>query len=154
MRPSPSSRYAVLFAAVLASGAALAQVTVTDAWVRGTVAGQKITGAFMKLAPADDAALVSASSPIASSVEVHEMKHEGGVMKMRALERLPLAKGRVLALEPGGYHIMLVGLTKPVQAGDDVPIALTFEDRHGKRSVVDVVAKGRALTAGGSTPKH
>jgi periplasmic copper chaperone A len=149
MRPSSPSAFAVLFAAVLASEAALGQVTVSEAWVRGTVAGQKVTGAFMKLAPADDATLVSASSPIASSVEIHEMKHEGGVMKMRAVDRLPLAKGRVVALEPGGYHVMLVGLTKAVNAGDDVPIALTFEDRQGKRSVVEVVAKVRALAAGG-----
>lgn len=128
---------------------ALAQVTVADAWVRGTVAGQRATGAFMKLVANDDVTLVAASSPAADRVELHEMKAEGGMMSMRAIERLPLPKGKAVELSPGGHHLMLMGLAKPVAAGDAIPIALTFEDRAGKRVTLDVVATARPLTEPG-----
>jgi len=125
----------------------LAQVSVSDAWVRGTVASQRATGAFMNLQSASDAALVGAASPVAKVVEVHEMAHEGGVMKMRAIDRLPLPAGRKVELKPGGYHVMLMALTAPIKEGDVVPITLTVEAKDGKRSTVEVKATARALTA-------
>lgn len=127
---------------------AAAQVAVHEPWVRGTVAGQQSTGAFMKLVAAADTTLVAVRSPVAKIVEIHEMKHEGGMMRMRAIERLPLAAGQTVELAPGGYHVMLMGLAAPVQASATVPITLTFEDRAGKRSTVEVSAPVRALTAG------
>lgn len=131
-----------------------AQVTVSEPWVRGTVPGQHTTGAFMKLKATENTALVGASSSIAGIVEVHESKMEGGTMKMRAIERLPIAKGKSVDLGPGGHHIMLIDLRKPVAAGDDVPIALVFEDAGGKRSTVNVVAKGRPLTQSPGSASH
>jgi copper(I)-binding protein len=132
---------------------ALAQVAVSDAWVRGTVAGQRATGAFMKLAAQRDVTLVAATSPLAASVELHEMKMDAGVMKMRAIDRLPLAKDASIELAPGGYHLMLMGLKEPAAAGASVPISLTFEERDGKRSTIEIVAPVRALTAPAAT-KH
>jgi periplasmic copper chaperone A len=143
------------YAAALVSIATLAcvlpaagEVTVKDAWVRGTVTGQKVTGAFMQLSSTTDAALVDASSPSAKFVEIHEMKKEGDVMKMRAIDRLPVPAGKSVDLTPGGYHMMLFDLKAPLNAGDVVPLTLTFEDGKGKKSTVDVKATVKALAAG------
>lgn len=134
---------------------AFAQVSATDAWVRGTVPGQQATGAFMNLQSASDAAIVSAASPVAKVVEIHEMAHEGGMMKMRAIDRLPLPAGKKVELKPGGYHVMLMALTGPIKEGDSVPITLTVESKDGRRSTVEVKATARPLTAAPpAAPKH
>jgi copper(I)-binding protein len=138
---------AVTAATALAQPAA-AQVTVTDAWVRGTVAGQKATGAFMQLKSPTDMALVEAASPAAKIVEIHEMKMEGGMMKMSAVDRLPLPAGKAVDLKPGSYHVMLFDLKQPLKAGDTVPLTLTVEDRAGRKSNVEVRAAVRPLGAG------
>ena len=124
-----------------------AQVTVTDPWVRGTVAGQRGTGAYMQLTSAVDTTLVGASSPAAAVVEVHEMTMEGGVMKMRALDKLPLRAGKPIALKPSGYHVMLMELKRPLNEGDTVPVTLTFEDKEGRKSVLEVKAPVKGLAA-------
>lgn len=134
------------------SNAALAQVQVTDPWVRGTVPGQHATGAFMKLVAAVDTALVQASSPAAEIVEIHQSTMEGTLMKMRSVERVPLRAGKGIDLEPGGYHLMLMSLRQPAHAGDVVLITLTFEDASGRRSTLEVKATVAPLT--GSIRKH
>jgi hypothetical protein len=144
---------AVLAAASLATAAAAsAQVTVTDPWVRGTVTGQKATGAFMQLKSPADTALVAAASPVAKIVEIHEMKMEGGMMKMNAVDKLALPAGKAVDLKPGGYHVMLMDLVKPLKDGDTVPLQLTFEDKAGKMQTVEVRAVVRPLAASGSPP--
>ena len=146
----------VLAAAVAAAPAALAQVAVSDAWVRGTTASQKATGAFMQLRSAYDVSLVSASSPVAGVVEIHEMKMEGGVMRMSAISALPLPAGKTVELKPGGYHVMLMALRAQLKEGDAVPVTLTFKDKDGRESAVVVNAPVRALTAApmGGHGKH
>ena len=129
--------------ALLATTAAHAQVTVDKPWVRTTVAQQTTTGAFMTITSAQGGKLVSASSPIAASVEVHEMKMEGDVMKMRPVDALPLPAGKPVDLKSGSYHVMMMGLKAPVKAGDVVPIKLVVEDAKGKRETVDVKAVAR-----------
>ena len=124
---------------------AVAQVAVTDAWVRGTVAGQMSTGAFMRLTSPADITLVGVASAAAKVVEIHEMKLEGGMMKMSAVTRLPLAAGKVVELKPGGYHVMLMGLAQPLKEGDTVPLSLTFEDKAGTKQMIVVKAPVRAL---------
>ena len=152
----PSNRTAAALLAVIAAltlaQSAAAQVSVTDAWVRGTVAGQKATGAFMQLKSPTDMALVDAASPAAKIVEIHEMKMEGGVMKMSAVDKLPLPAGKAVELKPGGYHVMLMDLTRPLKEGDTVPLKLTFEDKAGKKETQDVKAQVKALTTGGTAP--
>ena len=154
----PLPRLPVLFLAALAGAAALpaaAQVVVTDPWVRGTVAGQKATGAFMQLKSATDASLVGAASPVAGIVEVHEMKMEGGMMKMNAVDRLPLPAGKTVEMKPGGFHVMLMDLKQPLKEGETVPVTLTFEDKAGKKQTVEVKAPVRPLAAGNpSGQKH
>ena len=133
---------------------AAAQVTVTDAWVRGTVTGQKATGAFMQLKSPADTALVAAASPVAKIVEIHEMKMDGGMMKMNAVDKLALPAGKAVDLKPGGYHVMLMDLVKPLKEGDTVPLQLTFEDKAGKKQTVEVKAMVKPLTAGGPAPRN
>ena len=146
----PSPRLAFFLAGALAALVAIpaaAQVTVAAPWVRGTVAGQKATGAFMRLTSSTDLSLVGAASPVAKIVEIHEMKHEGGMMKMSAVDRVALPANKTVELGPGGYHVMLMDLAQALKEGDTVPLTLTFEDKTGKKQTVEVKAPVRALTA-------
>lgn len=125
----------VIAAAVLATSAAWAQsVQVEGAWARATVPGQKGTGAFMKLTAKDGARLVGATSPAAGIAEVHEMKLEGDVMRMRAVPALDLPAGKTVELKPGGYHLMLQDLKAPLAQGSTVPLTLVFKDGKGVES--------------------
>ena len=139
----------------LASSAALAQTTATDPWVRGTVAQQKASGLFVQLMSAQGGRLVSASSPLASSVEIHEMAMDGNVMTMRALpDGLALPAGKAVALKPGGVHIMLMGLNQALKAGDTVPVTLVIEGADKKRETLEIKAPVRALGAAAPDHKH
>jgi len=132
---------------------ASAQVAVNGAWVRGTVAGQKVTGAFMQMTSPTDTALVTVTSPVAKIVEIHEMKMDGGMMKMNAIDKVPLPAGKLVELKPGGYHVMLFDLQRPVNEGDVVSLTLTFEDKAGKKSTVEVKAAVKALAPGAPAAK-
>ena len=139
----PTMRRLLLASALFASLVAQAQVKVDDAWVRSTVAPQKTTGAFMQLTSAKPVKVVAASSPLAAVVEIHEMKMEDGVMKMRAVDALPLPAGQPVALKPGSYHVMLMGLKAPIKAGETVPLTLTVEGEDKQRSNVEIKAEAR-----------
>jgi copper(I)-binding protein len=144
------SRHSCLYASVFIGVAGLsmdagAEVKVTGAWVRGTVPAQKTTGAFVTLQSSADAKVVSVRSPIAKSAEIHASEMKGGVMHMHALETLPLPAGKPVALKPGGAHVMLMGLTKPLREGDTVPLSFTLEDGNGKRTTLEVQAPVRPL---------
>ncbi len=107
----------------------------------------------MHLTSLSDMALVAAASPVAKVVEIHEMKQEGGVMKMNAVDRVALPAGKTVELRPGGFHVMLMDLAQPLKEGDTVPLTLTFEDKAGKKQTVEVKAPVRALTAGAPAVK-
>ena len=114
-------------------------VEVKDAWVRTSVPGQKATGAFMKITAKEGARLVSVSSPVAGVTEVHEMKMEGDVMKMRALAAgLELPAGKTVELKPGGYHVMLMDLNAALPKGSMVAMTLTFRDTRGVETKVEL----------------
>jgi copper(I)-binding protein len=134
-------------ATLLVSSAGFAQTTATDAWVRGTVIGQKATGAFMQLKSTSGAAVVGASSPVAGVVEIHEMRMDGDVMRMRAIPKLDLPANRPVELKPGGYHVMLMDLKKPLARGEVVPITLRVQGADGKTETIEVRAEVRDLTA-------
>ncbi|WP_426193144.1 copper chaperone PCu(A)C [Massilia sp. DWR3-1-1] len=124
-----------------------AQVRVSEPWVRATVPQQKATGAFMRLNSPNNSKLVSASSPVAAIVEIHEMAMENDVMRMRQVAGVDLSAGKQTELKPGGFHIMLIDLKQQVKEGDTVPLQLVFQDAAGKRETVDVKAPVRALNA-------
>ncbi|MDP3223595.1 MAG: copper chaperone PCu(A)C [Rubrivivax sp.] len=140
--------------ALLGCNAAQAQTTVADPWVRGTVAQQRATGLFAQITSAKGGRFVSASSPVAGVVEIHEMAMHGNVMKMRALPNgLELPAGKAVDLKPGGYHVMLLDLKQQMKAGDTVPVTLVFEGADKKRETVEIQAPVRALNAT-AAPMH
>jgi periplasmic copper chaperone A len=124
----------------LAFGLAHAEgVEVTGAWARATLPGQKVAGVFMDIRSDAAAKLVGVESPVAASAEVHEMRNEDMVMRMRKVGALDLPAGKEVKLAPGGYHVMLFELRQPLAPGDKVKLTLKV-DRGGKREDVDVVA--------------
>ena len=127
------------------------EVSVKDAWIRGTVQGQNATGAFMELTGKSNARLVSAASPAAKTVEVHSMKVENGIMKMFPVDGVDLPAGKPVKLAPGGFHVMLLDLQKPLNAGDKVPLKLTFELANKKRETLDLNVEVRDLTGAAKT---
>lgn len=133
---------------VTATAWAQTTVKVEGAWVRGTVATQKASGAFMRLTPTANARLVAAQSPVAGVVEIHEMAMENDIMKMRQVPGLDLAAGRTMELKPGGYHMMLMDLKQQLKGGESVPITLVFEDDAKKRFTQEIKAPVTALGSG------
>lgn len=124
--------------AVLIAAPAIAQpaspIAVTGAWARRAAAahgqGQAANGAvYMTIVNqgSQPDAVVSATSDSAKLVELHETKSKGGVMTMRPLPRFPLPPGGNVEMKPGGYHVMLLGLTRDLNQGDTVKVTLTFE---------------------------
>jgi copper(I)-binding protein len=135
--------------AMTCANADAAQVTVNAAWVRATVPGQTIAGAYLRITSASTAYLVGGSSPAAKAVELHQMSLENNVMKMRPLARLELPAGAAVELKPGGYHLMLIDVTHLLVAGERVPLKLMVEDKDGRRHTVDVIADvGQQAAAG------
>jgi len=133
-------------------GARQPSLTVSDAWARATVEGQTGSGIFLRLRSSEDAQLVGASSSAAERVEIHEMRVVNGMMTMRRIERLPLPAEQTVALEHD-YHVMLIGLKRPLQPGRSVVVTLHWLDATGMRRATDVVAPIRALNADAGSAK-
>ncbi|MEQ1772841.1 MAG: copper chaperone PCu(A)C [Burkholderiales bacterium] len=120
-------------------------VDVKDAWVRGTVPAQKATGAFMEITGKSTARLLSAESPVASSVEIHNMTMDKGVMKMFQVDGIDVPAGKTVKLAPGGYHVMFMGLKQQMKAGERVPLKLTFELADKKRESLELSVEVRDI---------
>lgn len=118
---------------------AMADVTISDAWVRANVPGQSVGAAYMTLNSPQDSTLVYIESTAAGSVEIHSMSMNNNVMKMRKLEQLPLKAGKVEKLSPGGFHLMLFDLKKPLKIGDKAKFTLCFKDKLGNITHQDVM---------------
>lgn len=116
----------------LAGHSALAAVTITDAWVRENAPGQAVGAAYMTIKSPEESALVFVESPVAGSVEIHSMTMNNNIMKMRKLEELKLKAGKPEKLAPGGFHLMLFDLKKPLKSGESVDFKLCFKDISGK----------------------
>lgn len=132
-----------------------AAIRAEQAWARATAPQQKVGGAYVTLiSPADDQ-LVGVSTPIAGRAEVHEMRMDGNVMRMREVEGgLALPAGKVVALAPGGYHIMLMDLKQPLVAGQVIPMQLRFRSAPPLDLQVKVAPVGASAPpgAGASAP--
>jgi periplasmic copper chaperone A len=120
-----------IWACLLASTSTQAAVTISDAWVRENAPGQVVGAAYMTLKSPQDSTLVFVESPAAGTVEVHSMTMNNGVMKMRKLEELPLKAGKPEKLAPGGFHLMLFDLKKPLKNGENIDFKLCFKDKAG-----------------------
>lgn len=139
-----------LIAALACSGVYAQTVEIKDAWVRTTVAGQKGTGAFMKITAKEGSQLVGVSSPVAGVTQVHEMKMDGDVMKMRSIPQLDLPAGKTVELKPGGYHVMLLDLKAPLLKDSTVPLTLVFKDAKGVESQVELKVPVTTVAPGGT----
>jgi copper(I)-binding protein len=124
-----------------------------DAWVRGTVPAQKVTGAFMEISGKQAARLVSADSPAAAAVELHTMSTQNGVMKMMQVDGIDVPVGKTVKLAPGGYHLMMMGLKQQMKPGDRVPLKLTFELADKKRETLALSVEVRDI-AGNRAGAH
>ena len=159
MTPSFAIKFVAACALYAGAVAAFAQnaapVEASGAWVRAAVAGQSGTGAFMKLTAQAPLRLVGVATPVAGVAEVHEMKMDGDTMKMRAIPGIDLPARQAVELKPGGYHLMLMDLKQPIQAGSSVPLTLTFEDAKGVKSTLALQAPVQASAPGGmAVHKH
>jgi copper(I)-binding protein len=151
---------ALLIAAIGFGGLANAQnakvggVQIENAYTRATVPGQQAAGGFMKIenkGAADQ--LVSASSPVAGEVQLHEMAMDGNVMKMRQVKDIAVPAGGAVELKPGGLHLMFMNIKAPLTAGETVPVKLKF----AKAGEVEVKMPVNAMGAGaghGGAMKH
>ncbi len=138
------SLLATLLISAVASPAALAAaadaVTVVDPYVRQVPPGARATAAFMVLRNTGDkdVKLVKATNTASNITELHTHINEGGVMKMRPVPAIQIKAGGETVLEPGGLHVMLIDMKKPMKEGDKVALTLGFDDGSTKEIEVPV----------------
>jgi len=147
-----------IFAALLtlcclfASSASATEVVVSEAWTRATAPGQTVAGIYFRIQSDRDATLVGVETEIAGVAELHFMSMEDGVMRMRAVPRVDLPARATVKFEPGGYHVMLFDLKRPLEPGDEAGLLLLVEDGNGDRTKIAVKAQVRNLD--GSKAQH
>jgi copper(I)-binding protein len=127
-------------------------LVITQAWTRATPGGAKIAGGYLTIENKGTAPdrLLGGSAEVSDKVQVHEMAVNNGVMTMRSLDKgLAIEPGKIVKLAPGGFHLMLTDLKKPLKQGDKVPVTLEFEKAGKVKLSLDVQAVG-APGPGGS----
>jgi copper(I)-binding protein len=133
-----------LLGLTLSTAAWADSVKVENAWVRATAPGQKVAAGFLELTADADMKLVGGRSPVSNTLELHTMKMEGGVMQMRQIPEIALPKGKTVRLQPGGLHVMFIGLKQPIKEGDEVPVTLSVKNATGQEQQIQVQAKARS----------
>ena len=134
---------AIAMLAISASAAADAGPTISQAWARATAPGVDVGAVYMTIdGGAKDDDLVSASTARASMVHLHTVEESGGVAKMRPVEGVPVPAGKRVVLAPKGTHVMLMGLSKPLVAGDSFALTLKFATAGERTGNVVVRAAG------------
>jgi copper(I)-binding protein len=139
---------------LLAAAGAMAQtadIQIKDAWARATPGAAQTAAAYVTIVSAAGDRLTAASTPVAQKAELHTMTMDGSVMKMRQVDDIDLPAGKTVTLKPGGYHIMLTGLTQPLTEGQTFPLTLTFE-KAGTREVTVAVQKVGSMGPGMNMP--
>jgi periplasmic copper chaperone A len=140
-------RMVVLVAGLALAAAASAQtgqVQIENPWARATPGKATIGAAYLTLRSPTGDRLVSAATPVAGKAELHTMEMSGMVMKMRPLAGIDIPAGQPVSLAPGGLHIMLVGLKKPLRAGQSFALTLTFAKAGSQTVEVPVEKVGAA----------
>jgi periplasmic copper chaperone A len=148
--PSRHGYFGAMALVWLLAGAAHAAdlVQVREPWAKATAPGQKVGGVYMKIVARENLRLTGVKSAVAETAEVHQMKMENGMMRMRAVPFLELPAGKTVKLEPGGYHIMLFDLRQSLVAGQKLKLELTVEDASKRKHRVAVEAVVRDRDAG------
>lgn len=137
-----------IVAGVLTSSAAAAHgyqkgdLHVRHPWTRATPPGAKIAAGYLEIRNSgkEPDRLVGASTPYAERVELHMMVREGDVMKMRGVQSFEVPARQRLTLRPGGLHLMIVGLKRPLAKGEHIPLTLRFERGGEVRVELEVQA--------------
>lgn len=129
-------------------------ISIIDARVRPTNPGQEVGAAYMTLTSKEDAKLIGVESDVTKSVEIHSMTMKNGVMKMRMLETLDLVAGKPYSLAPGGYHLMLFDLKKPLAEGETVRFTLHFKNKNNAEFQQTIQAKVQADSESSSEHQH
>jgi len=123
-------------------------------WARPTVSGQQAGGGFLKLTNAGKAdRLLGASADFAERIELHTMKMDGDVMRMRQVEAIDIPAGQTVELKPGGLHLMFMGLKQPLAKDSRVPMKLKFE-KAGEVTVEVKVESTSSSAAEAAEHKH
>jgi periplasmic copper chaperone A len=146
----------LLCSQVYAQTVKLDSVSVSDAYTRATAPGQQVAGGFMKIQNKGNAPdqLLSASSPAAGEVQLHEMAMDGNVMKMRQVKDIAVPAGGSVELKPGGYHLMFLNLKGPFVAGQTVPVKLKFAKAGDVEVKLPVNAPGAMNNGSGGMNMH
>ncbi|HEY5718157.1 MAG TPA: copper chaperone PCu(A)C [Motiliproteus sp.] len=126
--------------ATLSSLPSLAEVEVQHAYVRATPPSVSNSAGFMVLYnhAAQPLTLTGAHTPRAKASELHSHVNDNGVMRMRQVEGIELPPHGRVVLQPGGYHLMLLDLTQPLQEGETVAVELTFSDGSHQQVIMPV----------------
>jgi copper(I)-binding protein len=125
-------------------------VQVTGAWARATAPGQPVAGIYLDIVSASDARLTAVETPVAEAAQLHQMRMEGGTMRMRQVQAIDLPAGKTVALKPGDYHVMAFGLKRPLRPGEELPLRLTVVDARGAKRTITTSVQVRNLD--GSDP--
>lgn len=139
-------RFAFLFFALPSLAFAHEGVRVENAWAPPSLNQTNGVG-FLTLNASGDDALIGVESDCCKVVEMHEMTMKNDVMRMRRVAKVPLPDHADVKLKSGGYHLMLIGLKKPLELGDKVPVTLNFEHAEPIDAVLDVKARSSTPAA-------
>ena len=122
-------------------------VQVSGAWVRDTMPGQSVGAAYMRMRSREDVTLIGVTSTVSRTAELHQMSMKGDLMQMREVKALKVSSGKETALDPGGTHVMLIDLRRPMRAGDALILKLTFRRANGSTFVLPVSARVKSMAA-------
>ena len=137
-------RFPVFAAVLFAAGAAQAQVTVSQAWVRETIGAGRTSAGYARIVNTGLADRLIAVSVPSGTAEIHESRDQGGMMRMLPVKFLDVPASGEAVLTPGGYHIMI--MNAPLKRGETVDVTFTFE-KAGKITVAAKIAPISATSA-------
>jgi periplasmic copper chaperone A len=129
-----------------------AELKVSNAWVKPTLAGQPVAGAYMTLTSDKAVQVIDVLTPVAGKAEIHSMSMDGNIMRMKRLDHLALKPGQPVELKPGGLHIMLMELHHQIKAGEVIPIRLVTQDGSGNKATISINAIATAPKTAESAP--
>jgi copper(I)-binding protein len=119
-------------------------IEIKNQWVRASNDGQDVGAAYMSIVSNEDTSLIGIDSDVADAIEIHSMRMENGVMRMRMLDTLNLTAGKPTELSPGGFHLMLFDLKKPLTAGNEAHFKLHFKNKTGQEKTISVTSPIKA----------
>lgn len=119
-------------------------IEIKNQWVRASNDGQDVSAAYMTIVSNGDTSLIAIDSDVADVIEIHSMSMENGVMKMRMLDTLDLIADKPTELSPGGFHLMLFDLKKPLTAGKEAHFTLHFKNKAGQEKTISITSPIKA----------